>query len=234
MLNAYRPEAYAEYSDPVGIWRDIARRQAEKDWVLIPALFRHFYPNGSVLELGAGVGQLSQLMDDWGYRVVASDYHQFFVDYMLSIGLNAYRVDAMNIAAAGLGQFDNIFSQSITPLTTSDLDVVERTYISMRDSLRPGGHLVMIHAMCSWREIETQARRHMKIASRCGFEKVRAFRNQILPSRAYGLLPAWFTNGLEELLGRRWGTRFVLLAEKPVIPDSEVATANEEMTFERV
>lgn len=234
MLNTYRPEAYAKYPDPVGLWCDIARRQSKKDRVLIPALFRYFYPNGSVLELGARVGQLSQLIKNSGYRVVASDYHQCFVDHMRSIGLDAYRVDAMDIAAAGLGQFDNIFSQSISPLTTRDLDMVQRTYISMWKSLLPGGRLVMIHGACRRWEIEAQMRRHIRVAGRCGFEKVWAFRNQILPSGAYGLLPTSLSNGLEERLGRRWGTRFILIAQKPVIPEAGEAITIRKGMLERV
>lgn len=212
MLNAYDPDAYKGLDDPIGIWSHIARRQADKDRILIPSLSRYFSP-GSVLELGAGVGQLSILIRNHGYRVTASDYHQFFVDHMRSIGLDAYRVDALDIAAAGLGRFDNIFSQSISPLTTRDSDIVERAYQSMHDALAPRGRIVMIHAMCNWAEVHSEMQRHLRIARRCGLRQVRTFRNQLLPSRAYGVLPSTLSRGLETVLGPRLGIRFVLVAE---------------------
>lgn len=212
MLNAYDPEAYTGLDDPIGTWSHIARRQADKDRILIPSLSRYFSP-GSVLELGAGVGQLSMLMRKHGYTVIASDYHQFFVDHMRSIGLDAYQVDALDIAAAGLGRFDNIFSQSISPLTTSDSDIIERAYQSMRDALAPRGRILVIHAMCNWLEVRGEMRRHVRIAQRSGLERVRAFRNQLLPARAYGVLPPALSHGLETALGRRLGSRFVLVAE---------------------
>lgn len=233
MLNSYNSDAYKKLVDPIRMVSDIARRQTAKNHVLIPSLFRYFYPRGSVLELDAGVGQLSKLISDYGYKVVASDYHQFFVDHMRNIGLEAYRVDATNIAEAGLGEFDTIFTQSISPLTTCELDIVERTYASMYDALAPGGRIVMIHALCTWREIETRAGQHVGIASKSGLENVRTFRTQVMPSGAYRLVSASLSNGLEEWLGRRWGTSFVLLAEKPAPPYSWSAYGKEAFSAER-
>jgi 16S rRNA A1518/A1519 N6-dimethyltransferase RsmA/KsgA/DIM1 with predicted DNA glycosylase/AP lyase activity len=50
-----------------------------------------------LLELGSGAGQLTVLLRDRGFDVVASDYAPFFVEHLASLGLDARRVDATDI-----------------------------------------------------------------------------------------------------------------------------------------
>ena len=128
-MKPYDPDVYTP--DELGHWIREGRRQAAKDRALLPRIAELLGP-GPVLELGAGAGQLTLLLRERGLDVVTSDRAPFFVEHLRSLGLDAHRVDACDVAAAGIGTFPNIFAQSITPLITSDRDVVARTYRSIR------------------------------------------------------------------------------------------------------
>ncbi len=210
--HAYAPETYVPSS--LASWIETGRRQEAKDRVLLPRLARSFAP-GRVLELGAGAGQTSLILRDLGWEVVASDYAPFFVAHLQSVGLCAHRVDATDISESGLGTFPNIFCQSITPLITSDVPVIARTYRSIYASLESGGRLVEIHAQAARRELPATMRMHAEQARRAGFADVQVGRNQLLPSRAYGPPLRPVAAIAERLLGRRLGNRFVLTAQRP-------------------
>ncbi|MFT4101561.1 MAG: class I SAM-dependent methyltransferase [Burkholderiaceae bacterium] len=206
----YHPEAY-QRDDVIGQWQAIARRQHAKDRVLIPLLAQHFVP-GRLLELGAGVGQLSLMLRDLGWDTVSSDFQPVFVEHQRSLGLEAHVVDATDIEHAGLGQFDNLFSHSITPFITHDYDIVAKTYRSTRQALTPGGVMVMVHAMEKWRDVAAEMRRHQALARQAGYARVQVFRNQLLPSAAYRPPFTAPARAAELMLGRRLGSRFVLVA----------------------
>lgn len=192
----------------------IVQRQAAKDRILIPALARHFIA-GRVLELGAGVGQLSQLLIGLGHKVVPSDYAGIFVDHMRKDGLNAHLVDATDIRAAGLGQFENIFCQSISPFITTDYAIVKQAYASVLDALTPGGRLVQIHAMEAWPHVGRVMADHLQLCRDAGFTRVSAFRNQLLPSAAYAVPFSLLARPAEALFGPSLGSRFVIVASRP-------------------
>jgi SAM-dependent methyltransferase len=118
------------HPDLLAHWISEGERQAAKDRVLLPRIATLLGP-GRVLELGAGAGQLTLLLRERGFDVLASDYALFFVEHLASLRLDARRVDACDIAAAGVGTFPNIFAQSITPLITSDREVILMTYRSV-------------------------------------------------------------------------------------------------------
>jgi SAM-dependent methyltransferase len=211
---SYDPSAYERLADPVKTWSAIAQRQAAKDRVLARAIVEQFVP-GRVLELGGGSGDLAVLLRSLGVDIVTSDYHEFFVAHQRSLGLEAYRIDATNISAAGLGPFANIFAQSITPFITEDFHVVLAAYRSAFDALQPGGRLVLIHAMDRWRDVPQVMARHASVANRAGFSIVRSFRQQVLPSSLYAGVARWPALVLERLFGGVLGARFVLVAQKP-------------------
>lgn len=213
VTRAYRPEVYQ--ASLLQTWLDIAEHQDAKDRVLMPALARHFRP-GRLLELGAGVGQLSTMIGQLGFEVVSSDYAQFFVDHMRTQGLDAHRVDATDISAADLGVFDNVFCQSITPFITTDYDIVAKSYRSAFAALRPGGHLVMIHAMVQRRRLMAgEMARHKELCEAAGFRAVHLTRQQLLPSRLYRQPFTVFAAALERALAPKFGHRFYLVATHP-------------------
>ena len=208
-MKAYDPAAYTP--DLLAHWISEGERQAAKDRVLLPRIAALLGP-GRVLELGAGAGQLTLLLRERGFDVLASDFAPFFVEHLVSLGLDARRVDAVDIAAAGLGTFPNIFAQSITPLITSDRDVILATYRSLRAALEPHGRLVHIHAQAGRGELVATMRAHAELASEAGLRDVRVLRNQLLPSRAYEPPLTDLAGLAERLLGTRLGSRFVLFA----------------------
>jgi SAM-dependent methyltransferase len=208
-MKPYDPAAYTP--DLLAHWISEGERQAAKDRALVPGIAGLLGP-GPVLELGAGAGQLSVLLRERGFAVLASDYAPFFVEHLASLGLDARRVDATDIASAGLGTFPNIFAQSVTPLITSDCEVVAATYRSLRQALEPGGRLVHIHAQAKRRELTATMRAHAALASEAGLLDVRVTRNQLLPSWAYAPPFTQLAIVAERLLGSRLGSRFVLSA----------------------
>lgn len=192
-----------------------ARRQAAKDRLFLARIQRHFRP-GSVLEIGAGVGQLSQLLARMGFDVVASDIHPHLVEFMRSRGLKAEVVDARQIHEAIRGPFDNVFTSGLHTLLTKDLEGAEDTYISAFKVLRPGGRFLIVlgngYKPRRWATPDM----HAPLIRRSGFRLVKRFRDQVLPSTQYSRLPAWLFNALEFSIGRFLGVRNVLVIEKPI------------------
>jgi SAM-dependent methyltransferase len=181
-MKPYDPDAYTP--DLLGHWVSEGARQSAKDRVLFPRIAALLGP-GRTLELGAGAGLLTLLLRESGRDVVASDYAPFFVEHLTSLGLDAHRVDATDIAAAGVGTFPNIFARSITPLITSDREVISATYRSLKAALEPGGRFVHIHAQAGRGELTATMRAHALLASEAGLRDVRVKRNQLLPSWVY-------------------------------------------------
>ncbi len=208
----YRPDVYVP--ELLDTWLSIAKRQAAKDEVIWSLLSNHLVP-GKVLELGAGVGQITELLINMGRTVVSSDYAEFFVTHMLRQGLNAHQVDATQIGQAGLGSFPNIICQSITPFVTTDYSVVERSYRSVYETLEANGRLVLIHAMNKhYAQLPGCMADHKKLCEAAGFTNVQVFRNQLLPSAAYRAPLNLLARPLEKLFARSFGMRFVVVASK--------------------
>ena len=207
----YRPEVYQPAL--LDTWLNIADRQAAKDRVIIPDLARHFV-SGRVLELGSGVGQLTEMLIKLGWQVVASDYADFFIDHMRGRGLDAHKVDATDIDASGLGRFENIFCQSITPFITHDFAVVRKAYESTYKTLAPGGRLVLIHGMEPRKDVPQAMRDHQRICAAAGFTEIQVFRNQMLPSKMYESPLTGIASLIERTFGKTLGQRFVLVASR--------------------
>ncbi len=208
----YKPEAYVP--SLLDTWLGIAQRQAAKDQVVWSHL-SNFLVSGKILELGAGVGQISELFVKMGREVVCSDYAEFFVTHMRSRGLSAHQIDATQIDRAGLGLFPNVICQSITPFVTTDYSVVARSYQSVFETLEPGGRLVLIHAMNKhYAQLPGSMADHKTLCEKAGFSDVQVFRNQLLPSAAYRAPFGPLAKSLEQMFAKSFGMRFVLVASK--------------------
>lgn len=135
-------DAYGGYSaQSVETWDAIAKQQAIRDSVYWETLSRYLLP-GSVLEIGAACGQVSQLLESYGFDVTASDYYPFFVDHMKSAGLKAIAIDATDIARSTGQKFDNIIAQSLTTQMRRNPEIIEKTYRSIHASLKTGGRFL--------------------------------------------------------------------------------------------
>jgi len=195
---------------------ETCRRQRPKDQRFLPLIIPYFCP-GEVLEIGAGCGQLAELLARRGLRVTASDLESFFVQYQESRGLKSRIVDATDILSGAGRQFDNILTQGVTTLVTNDLKLVERTYRSVWTALRPGGRFIFVFPNAYSRSDKPWSRMsdHWPIIERVGFRRVAHFRNQVFPSKWYHFLPSWLTCPVEWTIGARIGLRNVLVLEKP-------------------
>jgi SAM-dependent methyltransferase len=203
---SYRPQDLAHY---VGL----ARRQEAKDRAFLRRV-RPYLRSGTVLELGAACGQLAAILTEMGFQTTASDVQPFFVDYMASRGLAAALVDATDIQASLPRTFDNVVAQAISPLVCRDAGVIRRCYASIHRALPEGGRLLFVFPNARRRARWSTLDDHVPVIREIGFRTVALFRDQVLPSAAYRLLPDWLTGATEETAGRRWGVRHVIVLER--------------------
>lgn len=185
-------------------WIEIAERQHSKDIKLFVPLLDRLPKSGNILELGAGVGQLSLLAKDAGFNITSSDVEPQFITHMKSKGLNAKFIDALNVKDGSCGiVWDGIFTQGVSTIVTTDLKIVARTYRSVFDALKPGGLFLTIHPR-NKNGRYSLLDDHKEIYTSCGFTERFVTRQQILPSKLYrynlSMLP-------ESLLGRYFGIR---------------------------
>jgi SAM-dependent methyltransferase len=192
---------------------DLARRQRAKDRLVVEELAECFRL-GSILEIGAGCGQLTELLRHRHLDVTASDVQPFFVDYMVGRGLPAIVLDALDLSAGTEKPYDNIFSQSISTLINRDPETIRRTYESVRAALNPGGRFVFI-LPSRWGEHWSKASDHQQIAEAAGLVLMRRFRNQALPSPLYARLPISALRLIEGSIGRVVGIRWILVFARP-------------------
>ena len=188
------------------------RRQRPKDALFVGRLLPYFRP-GRILEIGAGCGQLSELLAELGLDITPSDIQPFLVEYMLSRHLRAERLDATHLPTTFDPPYTNILAQSISVLITRDLALVQRTYESIHDALPAGGRFIFILPSL-WGEPWSRASDHVRIADRSGFRLVHRFRHQIFPSSLYGALPKPILQAADGTLGRFLGIRCVFVFER--------------------
>jgi SAM-dependent methyltransferase len=188
---------------------ELARRQRAKDRLVVEKLAACFRP-GSILEIGAGCGQLTELLRQRHLDVMASDVQPFFVDYMVGRGLPARVLDALDLSAGIDAPYDNIFSQSISTLINPDPDTIRRTYESVGAALKPGGRFIFI-LPSRWGEHWSKASDHEQIAQAAGLLLLRRFHNQALPSPFYARLPTSAMRMIEGSIGRFVGISWVLV-----------------------
>jgi SAM-dependent methyltransferase len=184
-------------------------RQRAKDQIFVETLATTFVP-GRVLEIGAGCGQLSELLQARGRPVTPSDIAPFLVEYMSSRGLKPITVDALDITAGIDRPYENVFAQGLSTLITRDEPTIAQTYRSVHQALTPGGRFVFI-LPAGWRERWSDANVHLRLGQAAGLRVVRRFRHQALPSRLYSRLPRPVLRLIDATVGRVLGARWVFV-----------------------
>jgi 2-polyprenyl-3-methyl-5-hydroxy-6-metoxy-1,4-benzoquinol methylase len=190
---------------------DSAKRQHDKDILFIDNIIYYF--SGKILEIGAGVGQLSKIIQNKGYDVLASDIDENCVNYMKQHNINAIVIDALEIIKNKQVKFDTIFAQAIDALTYRDFVMIKKCYESIYQALNHGGIFIYINPI-SDTKTRSRVREHEKIYHQVGFRCIKSIRHQILPSILYNCKYPLLYNLLEKTLGRFVGLREVLILKK--------------------
>jgi SAM-dependent methyltransferase len=191
----------------------MAARQQAKDALFVEELARYFVP-GPILEIGAGCGQISELLISRGFDATASDIEQFLVDYVASRGVPARIADALNLREGLDRPYPNLLATGMSTLITPDLAVVRQTYESIAAALPSGGRFIFVLPSL-WGEPWSKPRDHRRIAQETGLRLVADFRNQVLPSTAYRRTPRPILRVIERTIGRLVGIRTVLVFAAP-------------------
>jgi len=198
------------YSSNWKEWVDIAKRQAFVSRYLFPEVLSYFDKNNSILELGAGVGQLSMIAEEKGYDIVGSDYCPEFVQYMSARLKHTKRVDAQDILGDTSHAWSGIFTQGLSVLVTKDIGVIQKTYESIFEALEPGGRFVFIFPRAD-RSRYSRMEEHRGVYIKAGFKEIALFRQQMLPAPLYKYGAARL---VEYIFGRYLGIRDIIVLGK--------------------
>lgn len=204
-------------------WIKTAERQHVRDQFFLKWLQRYFRP-GRILELGAGCGQLSEILRELGWDVVGSDFAPFFVRHMQSRGLNATVIDATQIRKTFPQPVPNLLAQAISPIVSNDLSLVQAVYSSVFEALEPGGRFVFVFPISKVKTRYSQAPQHVPIIRQIGFKIVAMFRHHVVPASWYSTVNGSFLHFLDVFLGRLIGRRYILILEKPGTGIAEVSS----------
>lgn len=188
-----------------------ADRQRAKDALFVEMLGPYFVA-GPILEIGAGCGQISELLAHRGFNVTASDVQPFLVEHIRSRGVRARIVDALRLRETIDQSYANILAGGLSTLITPDLDVVRLTYESVAAALPPGGRFIFVLPNLRG-EPWSKPGDHVRIARESGLDLVARFRHQVLPSSGYRRLPAPLLRFADRTVGRVVGIRVVLVYE---------------------
>lgn len=200
-------------SADLSYYANVASCQRAKDEQFIEILNKYLKP-GTVLEIGAGYGQLSEILKNNGYDVTSSDVQPFFIDLMKSKGLNALFVDALDIFNCTKATYTNILAQGPSPLITSDLSIVEKSYRSVFEALNDGGRFILIFAHAYGFNNFCSINNHLEIIKKVNFQTIDIFKHQVFPSSFYGKINLSLVKLIESSLGKLLGIRYVIVLEK--------------------
>lgn len=206
-------ESTQHYDQSFDVWYEIVERQ-KYFTNYIATIILNFFPESteSVLELGAGLGQYSELFRDTGYDVLSSDVSGVFIDYMEKVkGLNVKKIDATNCTDYPKNKlFDCVFSQAISVLITKDEETIQRAYECVYQSLRKSGRFIFIFPRGKL-DRYSRSTDHVRIYEKVGFKILAEFRSQAFPSKLYRY---GFIVMIEKVIGHYIGIKDVLILEK--------------------
>ena len=206
-------EIAEEYNSDAEVkkWSKIAKLQHCRDKIIIKTLLPYFR-KGVTLEIGAGVGQISNLLSGYGLVVIASDYSDKFITHMQKEQLSTIKANAMNLKP-DLKDFspDNVYAQGLSTLIQTNCDGLKETYQSVYDILKNQGRFIIIHPNHKdWNHIND----HYKVFLSVGFKVVKVWRQQMMPSQFYCYIPEIIVLFLEKIIGRLLGKRSIIVLEK--------------------
>src|SRR5436305_4072291 len=166
-----------------------AQRHALRDRIFMRTLEPHLRP-GRALEIGAATGQLSAILREHGYDVVASDVAPKYLQAIAARGVKGIVVDATRDIAAQTGEtYANILAQGVIPLIRRDRAKVLASLRAIHAALEPRGRLICISPYAR-RQPDPGAffspREQMRIAAEAQlFAPVIAFPHQVVPPGLY-------------------------------------------------
>jgi len=142
--------------DPVGLdtLEVIAKANRFNKWLF--SQFKHLL-KGKILEIGSGIGNLSQVVIDSGLRLTVSDYNPGYFQYLKERYKNNPQVENVlqidlihpqfKEAYADLkGTFDSIFLLNVIEHIEDDITAIE----NCKYLLMPEGHLILLAPAGQW------------------------------------------------------------------------------------
>jgi SAM-dependent methyltransferase len=199
-------------------WIRIGARHRIRDEHFLRAVERYFR-RGSILEIGAATGHLSEILQHRGFDVTASDISPRFVAAIEARGVRAQLIDATANIRAQTGQtFANVLAQGVIPLVRRDPTTAMSTLEAIHGALEPQGRLICIspHA---WRDPDPQSyfrpREQIEIArSSRLYRIIKVFPHQVVPTALYRRWNSGILNFLDFQAAKIAAVRLVWVAEK--------------------
>jgi SAM-dependent methyltransferase len=199
-------------------WTRIGAQHRIRDEQFLRTIGPYFRP-GSVLEIGAATGHLSEILKNRGWDVTASDISPRFVGAIQARGVRAQIVDATSDIKTQTGRtFANVVAQSVVPLIRRDRETVKSTLAAIHAALEPDGRLLCVCPFL-WREVDSRSyfspREQIDIASQSGlFRTLKVIPHQVVPTAWYRSWNARFLNYLDFRAARIAANRLVWILEK--------------------
>lgn len=168
-------------------WKKLHELYSDKDWITKPSLFaetvKDYLPKtGSLLELGAGLGQDSVYFSELGYSVTSTDLEISHLKDIAGDHMTIQQVDLRNLLPFEDTQFDIVYAHlSLHYFTT---ETTEQVFSEIYRVLKPGGVLAFFTNSTSdpeyntgiklednYFEIDGTAKRYLDVESSKSFAK---------------------------------------------------------------
>lgn len=216
MTQTAEPHYFTERA--VQDWTRIAARHRIRDEYFLRVVERYFRP-GSILEIGAATGHLSEILQHRGFDVTASDVSPRFVAAIQARGVRAQLVNATANIRGQTGRcFANVLAQGVIPLVRRDPATANATLAAIHAALEPRGRLICIspHA---WRDPDPQSyfrpREQIEIARASRLYRIiKVFPHQVVPTALYRTWNAGLFSFLDFQAAKLAAVRLVWVAEK--------------------
>lgn len=136
------------------IWQDLHKDYKERDWIHKPSLFAetsitYFPAKGTILELGAGLGQDSQFFAGYGYKVTSTDLEETALEKRVSTlpedlkqRITVKNLDLREELPFADASFDVVYAH--LSLHYFDRETTKRLFGEIYRVLKPGGVLAFL------------------------------------------------------------------------------------------